>query len=82
MRARSDKPLDPRVEHELATIDRALGGRETDPGDAALAELALLLRDERPDPEPGWAARLDKRAAAGFPRGGGPRTPSPGWRPR
>ena len=73
MRARSDKPLDPRVEHELATIDRALGGRETDPGDAALAELALLLRDERPDPEPGWAARLDERAAAGFPRGGGGR---------
>jgi hypothetical protein len=73
MRARSDKPLDPRVEHELATIDRVLGGRETDPGDAALAELALLLRDERPDPEPGWAARLDERAAAGFPRGGGDR---------
>ena len=73
MRARSDKPLDPRVEHELATIDRVLGGRETDPGDAALAELALLLRDERPDPEPGWAARLDERAAAGFPRGGGGR---------
>ncbi len=73
MRARSDKPLDPRVEHELATIERALGGRETDPGDAALAELALLLRDERPDPDPGWAARLDERAAAGFPRGGGGR---------
>ena len=73
MRARSDKPLDPRVEHELATIERALGGRDTDPGDAALAELALLLRDERPDPNPGWAARLDERAAAGFPRGGGGR---------
>jgi uncharacterized protein DUF4349 len=73
MRAPSDKPLEPRVEHELATIDRALGGRETDPGDASLVELALLLRDERPDPEPGWAARLDERAAAGFPRGGGGR---------
>ena len=74
MRARnSDKPLDPRIEHELATIERALGGRETDPGDAPLAELALLLRDERPDPDPGWAARLDERAAAGFPRGGGGR---------
>ena len=73
MRARSEKPLDPRVEHELATIERALGGRDTDPGDAALAELALLLRDERPDPDPGWAARLDERAAAGFPRGGGGR---------
>jgi hypothetical protein len=73
MRLRSEEPLDPRVEHELATIDRALAGRATDPGDADLAELALLLRDERPEPDPGWASRLDERAAAGFPRGGGGR---------
>jgi hypothetical protein len=73
MRLRSDEPLDPRVEHELATIERALAGRDTDPGDAGLSELALLLRDERPDPDPGWASRLDERAAAGFPRGGGGR---------
>jgi hypothetical protein len=71
MRPRSDEPLDPRVEHELATIDAALAGRTTDPGDADLAELALLLRDERPEADPGWASRLDERAAAGFPRGGG-----------
>jgi len=71
MRLLSDEPLDPRIEHELATIERALAGRATDPGDAGLAELALLLRDDRPGPDPGWASRLDERAAAGFPRGGG-----------
>jgi hypothetical protein len=71
MRLRSDEPLDPRIEHELATIERALTGHPTDPGDAELADLALLLRDERPGPDPGWASRLDERAAAGFPRGGG-----------
>ena len=38
---------------------------------ADLAELAVLLRAERPEPDPGWAATLDRRAAAGFPRGGG-----------
>lgn len=73
MRLRSDEPLDPRVEHELATIEHSLAGRATDPGDAGLAELALLLRDDRPAPDPGWASRLDERAAAGFPRGGGGR---------
>ncbi|HET6831171.1 MAG TPA: DUF4349 domain-containing protein [Solirubrobacterales bacterium] len=73
MRLRSDEPLDPGIEHELATIDRALAGRATDPGDADLAELAVLLRDERPGPDPGWVSRLDERAAAGFPRGGGGR---------
>ena len=45
------------------------GGNPMDSGD--LAELALLLRAERPEPDVGWAARLDQRAAAGFPRGGG-----------
>jgi uncharacterized protein DUF4349 len=74
MRLRSnDDPLDSRVEHDLAAVDRVLAGDPADPGDADLAELALLLRDERPAPERGWAARLDERAAAGFPRGGGGR---------
>jgi Domain of unknown function (DUF4349) len=30
--------------------------------------LATLLHAERPEPDPGWAARLDERAAAGLPR--------------
>lgn len=41
-----------------------------DPIEPADAELATLLRAERPEPDPGWAARLDERAAAGFPRRG------------
>jgi len=41
------------------------------PAGPAGTELATLLHAERPEPEPGWAARLDERAAAGFPRGGG-----------
>jgi HAMP domain-containing protein len=63
--------MDPRVERDLETVDRALAGHSVDLGSGDLAELALLLRDERPEPEPRWAAELDERAAAGFPRGGG-----------
>ena len=65
------KPLDPRIAADLATVDRSLSGLPVEGGDADLAELALLLRDERPASEPRWAAQLDERAAAGFPRGGG-----------
>jgi len=32
-----------------------------------MPDLEMLLRDVRPVPNPDWAARLDKRAAAGFP---------------
>jgi len=32
-----------------------------------MPELETLLRDVRPEPDPQWAARLDARAAAGFP---------------
>ena len=69
------KPLDPRIAADLATVDRSLSGLPVEGGDADLAELALLLRDERPASEPRWAAELDERAAAGFPRGGGGRGP-------
>ena len=71
------KPLDPRIAADLATVDRSLSGLPVEGGDADLAELALLLRDERPASEPRWAAQLDERAAAGFPRGGahGPQGP-------
>jgi hypothetical protein len=52
---------------ELEAVDAALSGRPVDPDHAALADLALLLRDERPQPAPAWAAELDRRAQAGFP---------------
>ena len=52
---------------ELEAVDAALAGRYVAPEHAELAELALLLRDDRPEPtrELGDAPRPP--AAAGFP---------------
>ena len=52
---------------ELEAVDAALAGRDVHPDHAALADLALLLRDERPEPDPAWATRLDRRVEARFP---------------
>ena len=52
---------------ELEAVDAALAGGPVDPAHAELAELALLLRDDRPEPTPAWAGRLDRRVEAGFP---------------
>lgn len=52
---------------ELEAVDAALAGRYVAPEHAELAELALLLRDERPEPAPAWAATLDRRVEARFP---------------
>jgi Domain of unknown function (DUF4349) len=52
---------------ELEAVDAALAGRPVAPEHAELAELALLLRDERPEPRPAWANDLDSRAKRGFP---------------
>src|ERR687895_151107 len=52
---------------ELEAVDAALAGRTVAPEHAELAELALLLRDDRPQPETSWATQLDRRAEAGFP---------------
>jgi Domain of unknown function (DUF4349) len=52
---------------ELEAVDAALAGRYVAPEHAELAELALLLRDDRPEPDPGWVTHLDRRAEAGFP---------------
>jgi len=38
--------------------------------------LFAELRELRPTPRPGFTAELDRRAAAGFPRGGRPSTPT------
>ena len=53
---------------ELAALDDALAGRPVDPDLADLAELAVLVRDERPVPDPAFAHSLDERARRGFPR--------------
>jgi hypothetical protein len=52
---------------ELEAVDAALAGRYVAPEHAELAELALLLRDDRPAPAPAWATQLDRRVEAGFP---------------
>ena len=53
---------------ELAALDDALAGRPVDPDLADLAELAILVRDERPAPDPAFASSLDERARRGCPR--------------
>jgi hypothetical protein len=53
---------------ELAALDDALAGRPVDPDLADLAELAVLVRDERPEPRPVFTHSLDSRVERGFPR--------------
>jgi hypothetical protein len=53
---------------ELDALDDALAGRPVEPDLADLAELATLVRDERPVPDPAFASSLDERARRGFPR--------------
>jgi hypothetical protein len=52
---------------ELEAVDAALAGRYVAPEHAELAELVLLLRDDRPEPTAAWATHLDRRVEAGFP---------------
>src|SRR5262245_29585827 len=49
---------------ELEAVDAALAGRYVAP---ELADLALLLRDDRPQPTLQFATHLDRRVEAGFP---------------
>ncbi len=52
---------------ELEAVDAALAGRYVAPEHAELAELALLLRDDRPEPTETWATHLDRRVELRFP---------------
>jgi len=55
------------VERELAALDDALAGRRVASDLAELGELALALRDERPQINDGFARHLDMRVERGFP---------------
>src|SRR3954463_16209803 len=58
-------------ETDLARIEDALAdGRASaeDPRERELQELALALRADSPEPGPAFAAELDRRVAAGFPK--------------
>ncbi len=61
MRRVDDNPIDPEIAAELEAIDATLAGEPVDPRHAELAELALLLVAERPQPGPEFARSLDER---------------------
>ncbi len=63
---RTDEPIDPDILAELDAIDATLAGEPVDPQHAELAELALLLADIRPRPEPAYAVALDQRVQRRF----------------
>jgi hypothetical protein len=61
--------LTPDVERELEALDDALAGRRVAPDLTELGELALLLREDRPQPDEGFGRQLDRRVKLGFPKG-------------
>ncbi len=61
MRRIDDDLIDPRIAAELDAIDATLAGEPVDPKHAELAELALLLVAEKPEPRPEFARSLDER---------------------
>jgi hypothetical protein len=69
MRRADETPIDPEIAAPLDAIDATLAGEAVDPEHAELAELALLLADERPRPDPAFATGLDQRVAHRFARG-------------
>jgi hypothetical protein len=71
--------LSPDVERELEALDDALAGRRVAPDLTELGELALLLREDRPQPTDGFGRSLDNRVERGFP-GRDPRTRASGRR--
>jgi hypothetical protein len=66
MRTADDHPVGPEIEAALAAIDATLAGDAVDPSHAELAELALILAAERPQPTAAFTAALDRRVAARF----------------
>ena len=73
---RSAEPLEPEVLAALEVIDATLHGEPVDPEHADLAELALILRDERPAPDGMFLTRLDRRVQDRF---AAPPRPVRGW---
>jgi hypothetical protein len=66
MRLLDDTPMDPDVAAALDAIDSTLAGEAVDPQYAELAELALLLADDRPAVDPVFAHNLDDRVSGRF----------------
>jgi hypothetical protein len=66
MRPAADEPGRAEIAATLEVIDATLAGEPVDPGDAEVAELALLLADERPKPADEFARELDRRVESRF----------------
>src|SRR6185437_3663150 len=65
MRGPDSDPLGPEIAGALMAVDATLAG---DPVDPEYAELALILRRERPRTSDAFAARLDERVERRFAR--------------
>jgi uncharacterized protein DUF4349 len=68
MRGPDSDPLGPEIAGALMAVDATLAGDPVDPEYAELAELALILRRERPRTSDAFAARLDERVERRFAR--------------
>jgi hypothetical protein len=66
MRATNDTPIDPEIAAELDAIDATLAGEPVDPKYAGVAELALLLVADRPEPRHEFLQSLDRSAERRF----------------
>ncbi len=75
---RDETDIPAEVERELEILDAALRGEDVPAGMEGIEALVSDLRAERPEPESRFEADLDAWAAAGFPRGKGPRTRAAG----
>ena len=68
MRGPDSDPLSPEIATALMAVDATLDGEPVDPEYAELAELALILRRERPRTSDAFTARLDERVERRFAR--------------
>lgn len=68
MRSDDDGPMEPGITAALLAVDATLAGEPVDPEHAELAELALILRGDRPEPSPAFASALDERVQRRFAR--------------
>ena len=75
---RDETDIPAEVERELEILDAALRGEAVPEGMEGIEALVSDLRAERPEPEPRFEEKLDAWAAAGFPRGKGPRARAAG----
>jgi len=66
MRSPDDDQMTPEIAGALLAIDATLDGEAVDPEYAGLAELALILRRDLPEPRPEFAVALDERVQRRF----------------